>query len=312
LSVIENPKPSSGRDYGDWLGDNKKPTASELVREAVDAVLEQKPSSFEDFISLMEAAGFAMKHGKHIKFTAPGFTKGTRLDTLGGDYSEAAVYERIDGRRVRSAPAGKARSNFSSNRPSLLIDIEAKLREGKGDGYAHWAAVRNLKQMAKTLIYLQERGLDDYGVLKAKTAAATEKFNDLSDRLKELDGKLTANSTLQKHIVTYLKTRDTYSEYRKSHYSKKFRATHEADILLHQTAKKAFDELGYNRNNKLPTIASLRAEYTPTLELKKAAYAEFRTVRDEMRELLVAKSNVDRLLDIKETRNGRETERSEL
>jgi hypothetical protein len=126
-------------------------------------------------------------------------------------------------------------------RPRLLIDIEMKMREGKGLGFERWAKIQNLKMMAKTLIYLQENGLDDYNLLKEKTASATVRFNSLADEIKELDGKLDANAALQKHIVTYSKTRQTYVAYRKAGYSKKFKELHEADILLHQTAKKAFD-----------------------------------------------------------------------
>jgi hypothetical protein len=124
-----------------------------------------------------------------------------------------------------------------------------------------------------------------------------------------LDAALTANAALQKQIVTYSKTRQTYVDYRKAGYSKAFWATHEADILLHQAAKKAFDELGYGKGKKLPTVASLRAEYAPMLEEKKLAYTKYRAARDEMKELLTAKSNVDRLLNITDDRRERKTER---
>jgi hypothetical protein len=135
--------------------------------------------------------------------------------------------------------------------------------------------------------------------------------HSLSGQIKELDGKLNANASLQKHIATYVKTRQTYVEYRKAGYSKAFRAAHEADILLHQAAKKTFDELGYGKGKKLPTVASLRTEYAPTLNAKKKAYAEYRAASDEMRELLIAKTNVDRLLNITDARNERETYRME-
>jgi len=81
-------------------------------------------------------------------------------------------------------------------RPSLLIDIETKLRDSKGSGYERWAKLHNLRQIAQTLIYLQERGLDDYAVLKEKTAAATARFNELSGRIKELEAGLNVNATL--------------------------------------------------------------------------------------------------------------------
>jgi cell fate (sporulation/competence/biofilm development) regulator YlbF (YheA/YmcA/DUF963 family) len=158
---------------------------------------------------------------------------------------------------------------------------------------------------------LQENGLDDYNILKDKAAAASERFHSLSGQIKELDGQLNANAALQKHITTYVKTRQTYVEYRKAGYSKAFRAAHEADILLHQAAKKTFDELGYGKGKKLPTVASLRAEYTPALDAKKKAYAEYRAARDEMRELLTAKTNIDRLLNVTDDRSEQETKHVE-
>jgi len=160
--------------------------------------------------------------------------------------------------------------------------------------------------MSRTLIYLQEHGLDEYAVLKEKTTMATDQFHTLSSRIKELETGMSANAELQKHIVNYSKTRQVYVDYRKAGHSKKFKALHEADILLHQTAKKHFDTLGLT---KLPTVASLRADYAPMLEEKKQAYREYRQARDEMRELLTAKSNVDRLLNITDTQPERGTER---
>lgn len=138
----------------------------------------------------------------------------------------------------------------------------------------------------------------DYEELAGKASEATARFNALTTRLKELETALADNGTLQKHIVNYSKTRVTYVEYRKAGYSKRFRETHEADILLHQASKRAFDEAGFGKGKKLPTIASLRAAYGEQLEEKKKVYREYRQAKDEMKELLVVKANVDRLLNI--------------
>ena len=104
---------------------------------------------------------------------------------------------------------------------------------------------------------------------------------------------MSQNGELQKQIVNYSKTRAIYIEYRKAGYSKKFRAEHEADILIHQAARKYFDSLGVE---KLPTIKALREEYTEVLEAKRKAYAEYKQVREEMRELQNVKANIDYLL----------------
>jgi len=324
LSVIENPQTRRGKNYAEWLGDRKPLSFQDKLRFAIDEALDKKPNNFNEFLSLMRATGYEINEKrKHITFLAPGQKQPTRCDTLRGSHTEEAIRERIVGRLIVSAPAGKVQkvSEYTGRtehtprttveKPNLLIDIEAKMREGKGAGYQRWAKIHNLKQMAKTLIYLQEKGLDNYDVLKEKTSDASARFNGLSSRIRELDAKLTANASLQKQIVTYSKTRATYAEYKKSKWSKSFRATHEADIILHQTAKKAFDDLGYGRDKKLPTVASLRAEYDPMLEEKRNAYKEYHQVKSEMQELLTAKATVDRLLNITTGNIERENERAE-
>ena len=300
LSVIEKPKPSPGKDYGRYMfGADRPPSFQQRLRTAIDAVLEQKPSSFDEFVDLLKAAGVTvMDSGKHLKFLAPHVDglpdqeKPTRCDTLKGNYTVAAIRERIDGRRIVSSPAGREAVSVPPPRPSLLIDIQTKMQEGKGKGYERWAKLHNLKQMAQTLIYLQEQGLDDYAVLKEKSTAASARFNTISDKIKELDIKLNNNAELQKQIAIYSKTRNTYIEYRKAGYLKKFKALHEADIILHQAAKKYFDGLDLT---KLPTIASLRAEYAEALEEKKQTYGDYRQARDDMKELTTARANVSRL-----------------
>ena len=115
-------------------------------------------------------------------------------------------------------------------------------------------------------------------------------------------------AVLKTHIINYAKTREVYVAYRKAGYSKKFKAEHESEILLHQTAKKAFDELGLK---KLPTVKSLQAEYAALLAEKKSAYADYRRARDEMKELLTVRANVDRLMGYGGAEPDKETERQE-
>ncbi|MDL2258575.1 relaxase/mobilization nuclease domain-containing protein [Eubacteriales bacterium OttesenSCG-928-K08] len=307
LSIIQNPQPSRGNTYGRWLGDDKPLSHKAQLMMAVDAALEQQPTTFDAFLSLMRAAGYTINtRRKHITFFAPGWGQPVRMDTLRGMYTEVAVRDRITGRHVDSSGGRETVAAQPVQRPSLLIDIQAKIQQGKGAGYERWAKVFNLKQAAQTLLYLQQHGLDSYDALREKTAASTVRFDALSKKIKELEAELKANGELQKHIVNYSKTRETYAAYRKAGYSKAFRAEHETDILLHQTAKKAFDDLGYGRDKKLPTVKMLREAYTPVLEEKKKANAAYRQAKAEMRELLLVKENVDRLLGT--TGRGREPE----
>ena len=151
--------------------------------------------------------------------------------------------------------------------------------------------------MAQTMNYLSEHNLLEYAVLEEKAAAATAHHNELSAQIKAAEKRMAEIAVLRTHIVNYAKTRDTYVAYRKAGYSRKFREEHEEEILLHQAAKNAFDELGVK---KLPKVRDLQAEYAKLLEEKKKTYAEYRRSREEMRKLLVAKANVDRLLKMDE------------
>ena len=217
----------------------------------------------------------------------------TRCDTLKGDYTEQAIKERIAGTRTvkprRTSPPKPV------SKVGLLVDIEAAVRSGKGPGYERWAKVFNLKQLSQAVIWLKEHGDMSYEDLQKRSDAATDSFNALSAQIKELESQMTANGELQKQIVNYAKTRAVYVEYRKAGYSKKFRAAHETEILLHQAAKKHFDELGIT---KLPSVKSLREEYTGLLEQKRKAYSSYKQARADMKELYNIRANVEHLLDI--------------
>ena len=155
--------------------------------------------------------------------------------------------------------------------------------------------VPELQQMAQTVAYLQDHELLDYAVLSEKAAAASAHFNELSARIKAAETRMAEIAVLREHIVGYAKTRDTYVAYRKAGYSKKFLAEHESEITIHKAAKNYFDGLGFK---KLPTIKALNTEYAELLAEKKAAYADYRKAREEMKELLTAKANIDRILEL--------------
>jgi len=290
FSIIEAPK-LGNNSYSKWLGDKAKPSHRELLRAAIDGALAKKPEDFETFLKLMEDAGYEVKRGAHITFRCADQKQNIRLHSLGEDYSEEEIRAVISGGRTHTPR--KKRIAVAPEKSNLLIDVQAKLDAGKGAGYAQWAKVYNLKQMAQTVIYLQEHALTDYNDLAAKAADATSRFNTLSMQIKAAEKRMAEIAVLKTHIINYSKTRDVYAGYKATGYSKKYLAEHESDIIIHKAAKKAFDELGMK---KLPTVRNLQDEYAKLLAGKKAAYAEYRTVRDEMKDLLVHKANVDRIL----------------
>ena len=292
-SIVENPK-RRGRSYGEWLG-SKPPSHRDQLRAAIDAALAQKPDSLDALIKLLREVGIIVeRRGKGIHLKVADRDKFVRLTakSLGAEYDLSVLLDVLSGKREHTPRPVKAH-RADPPKVNLLVDIQAKLQAGKGAGYARWASVFNLKQMAQTLNFLTEHNLLDYADLAAKTAEATARYNGLSAKIKAAETRMAEIAVLKTHIINYSKTRDIYVAYRKAGYSKKFKAEHESEILLHQAAKKAFDELGVK---KLPAVRSLQAEYAALMAEKKSAYADYRTARDEMRELLTVRENVDRLL----------------
>lgn len=303
LSIVENPKPR-GKSYNKWLGDAAKPSHRELLRVAIDNALVQKPESLDALFALLQNEGVQVKRGKTTSLLAPGQKRFARMDTLGDEYTEAALTAVLAGEKSH-APRKKKLVQPEPKTVNLLVDIQAKLQAGKSAGYARWAKVFNLKQMAKTMNYLTENGLLEYTALSEKAQAATERYNTLAAQIKSAEKRMAELAVLRTQIINYSKTRDVYTAYRKAGYSKKFLAEHEADILLHKAAKKAFDELGVQ---KLPRVKELQSEYAVLLAEKKKTYAEYQQARQEMQEVLTAKANVDRLLGTEEQNAEKEKE----
>lgn len=291
LSIVENPKRKS-KHYGKWLGDNRRPSFQNNLRIAIDAALAARPTDFDAFLQSMRQTGYEVKTGKYLAFRVTGQKKFTRLRSLGEEYSEDEIRSVIAGGKTRT-PSKTKRPARQAQGVNLLVDIQAKLQAGKGPGYERWAKVFNLKQMAQTINFLTENNLLEYAELEEKAAAASTRFNELSAQIKAAETRMTEIGNLKTHIINYSKTRDVYTAYRKAGYSKQFLSEHEGDILLHKAAKNAFDELGVKT---LPTIKALQAEYAERLTEKKKAYAKYVVTRKEMKELLTAKANIDKLL----------------
>ena len=309
-SVVEDPA-RHGKSYNKWLGDRAAPTHRDQLAAAIDAALAQQPESFAALLNLLRQAGYEVKNADrpNPSLRGGGQKRFIRLDSIGPGYSAAELRAVIAGERAHTPRQEKKTAPEKHRRENqLLIDMQAKLREGKGAGYTHWARHFNLKQMAQTMNYLQEHGLTDYNVLSQKAAAASARFSALSAEIKAAEKRMVEIAVMRTQIINYARTRDTYAAYRKAGYSKKFKTEHEADILLHQAAKKYFNEQGLK---KLPSVKSLQTEYAELLAKKKAAYADYREARNEMQELVTAKANVERILGKtpeREARTGPEKE----
>jgi len=195
----------------------------------------------------------------------------------------------------------KKRTDFPSmhrkddKKIDLLIDIQEKIAQGKGPGYENWAKVHNIKQVAKSLLFLEEHNIRDLETLSKLTSESSEKFGELTTTIKDSEKRMEEIVDLKKHILNYSKTRDVYEAYRKAGYSKKFLEAHREEITIHKAAKQAFDNLGLK---KIPTFKELNAEYGVLLEKKRAAYKEYRQAKQEMSDYATAKYNLEKFLNL--------------
>ena len=253
----------------------------------LDNILAEKPKGYEDFLQKLEQQGYEVKRGKYTSVKGKRQKRFIRFRTLGTGYSEE---------ELKAVIAGEAEHRPHQKQPpkekpfNLLVDVQAKLAEGKNIGYARWAKKYNLKEMSKTLIFLQEKKIGSIEEMQERVDAATARYHELGDSIKAAETRMTEIAVLRTHIVNYTKTRPVYDAYRKAGYSKRFLENHRAEIALHKAAKAAFDDA---KLKKLPKVKELDVEYSKLLTDKKAAYPDYRKAKDEMQELLRAQRNVE-------------------
>ena len=251
-------------------------------------LLNEKPASFEVFLQKLERQGYEAKRGKHTAVKGKGQKRFIRFRTLGTGYGED---------EIKAVLEGKAKHQPYQKQPpkeqpfQLLVDIQGKMAEGKSVGYKKWATKFNLKEMSKTLLFLQEHKIGSIKEMQERVDAATARYHELGDSIKAAEARMTEIAVLRTHIVNYARTRPVYDAYRKAGYSKRFLEAHREEITLHKAAKAAFDEAGLK---KLPKTKDLSIEYAELLKKKKEAYPDYRKARNEMQELVRARKNVER------------------
>lgn len=291
LSIIEKPKQGPSH-YGKWLGDKKPLSWQEKLRQIIDAVMAQKPADFDTFLKLMMESGYEVKQGQHLAFKASGQQKFTRLRSLGEGYSEDELRSAILGKTVH-APKAKVPYRKNPDKINLLVDIQAKLQAGKGPGYERWAKVFNLKQMAQTINFLTENNITDYETLVEKTKAATDRYHELSQQIKDLEKRMAEITELKKHIINYAKTKEIYTAYRESGFSGRFYEANAEDILIHQSAKQAFSLLSAKQ---IPAMKNLQLEYQKCSSAKKSLSADYRSMKNIMKQSVIIKNNVNLIM----------------
>lgn len=253
----------------------------------IDSILADKPGSYEEFLKKLEQQGYEVKRGKFTSVKGVRQKRFIRFRTLGAGYSEEEL------KAVLAGEAGhcpRKKHPVQEQKFQMLVDIQAKLAEGKGDGYARWAKRYNLKEMSKTLIFLQENKIGSIDEMEEQVRAATMRYHELGDSIKAAEARMAEIAVMKTHIINYAKTRSIYEAYRKAGYSKRFLEANRESIALHKATKAAFDEAGLK---KLPKVKELSIEYAEMLKKKKAEYPSYRKARERMQELMKAQKNVE-------------------
>ena len=302
LSVVV-PGKNKGKSYAEYQAEKTGTSWKGKLKIAVDILIPQSVD-FVDFLRRLQAAGYEIKQGKYISCRAPGQERFTRLKTLGADYTEESITERIKGNRTRTAKAPKAEKTGVS----LLIDIENSIKAQQSRGYEQWAKIHNLKQAAKTMNFLTENRIEQYADLEAKITELAAASEQTADTLKTVETRLADMALLIKNITTYQKTKPAYDGYRKAKNKAQYRAGHESSIILHEAAAKALKVA--QMGGKLPNVAALQAEYEKLQGEKERLYADYGKLKKQVKEYDVIKRNIDNILrQDRQQERGKEAER---
>ena len=287
LSVVVPGKGSKGKSYAEYQAEKVGTSWKGKLKIAVDALIPQV-SSFEELLTRLQAAGYEIKPGKYVSCRAPGQERFTRLKTLGADYTEEAIRERIAGRRAKAAKAPREQRGVS-----LLIDIENSIKAAQSKGYEQWAKIHNLKQAAKTMNFLTEHKIEQYADLVSRIEDMAAESGQAADALKNAEKRLADMAVLIKNVSTYQKTKPVYDAYRKARNREKYRAGQEQAIILHEAAARSLKAAGIA---KLPNLAALQSEYEALQAQKEALYADYGKLKKKVREYDIIKQNIDSIL----------------
>ena len=260
-------------------------TVKDTLRKQISSVL-YRAASFEEFSDrLMQQYGIAVKESRgQLSYLPAGRTKFIRAKKLGDNYDKEIVLATLT---ANAEHKPKAQSKQDAIRK--LIDIQAKLKQGKGIGYERWAKKHNLKAMAQTLILLEEKGLTDEGALDQRITELDTKFHDSLAVVKDLEGRMKANKELRYHVAAYASTKNIAQQLKAAKRPAAFEEQHRAELTAHRAAAAYFKA---NDITKLPSPKKLEAEYAQLASEKAKFYEQYKETKEELLKLKTAKQNV--------------------
>ncbi len=301
LSVIDNPK-EKGKSHYEHSQEKQGKSWKTLLRQTIDRCI-LKAQSWDDFLILMQRENYEIKTGKHIAFRAEGQERFTRAKTLGADYSEEQIRNRIVGQKNLTTAKGE--------KINLLIDIENRIKNQQQNtvGLENWAKINNIKMAAQTHNYLTEHNLLDYDVLSAKVDATRERYNGTRSKIKDIEKQLKSIEESIQNIDNYRKTKPIADRLQTVVFKERYRREHESELIVFSAAEKYIKKTF--KDEKPPLIRELRAEQKALLAEKDKLYKDYYSAKCEMSELQTIKKNVDTILGKdKEQEQSRNKKRS--
>lgn len=260
-------------------------TVKDTLRKQISSVL-YRTTSFEDFSDrLMQQYGIAVKESRgRLSYLPAGRTKFIRAHSIGDKFEKGLVLAALQENAER-----KRTIQFKSDRIGKLVDIQAKLKQGKGIGYERWAKKYNLKAMAQTLILLQENGLLNEDALDQRIAELDTKFHESLTVVKDLEGRMKANKELRYHVAAYTSTKNIAQQLKAAKQPTAFEEQHRAELTAYRAATAYFKA---NNITKLPSPKKLEAEYAQLASEKAKFYEQYKEAKEELLKLKTAKQNV--------------------
>lgn len=287
LSVIP-PSQNKGMGYKEYTETKRGTSWKQKLKQTIDRIV-ITAKDYDDFLRLMQEAGYEIKTGKYISFRAKGQERFTRSKTIGENYTEERIKERIAGRTPR-----RSQRQTTPKGISLIGDIQERIRLIDSKGYEHKAKLTILKEAARTLNYLTENNLLQYADLEKKVEDVHSSYDRTGKELKGVEARLREVQPLIKNISNYQRLKPVYDAFQKAKDKPSFKAKHEAELVIFEAARSTL--LAMQGDEKLPSLKTLQAEQQRLLEEQQRLYDERAKLKKEVKQIETIKSNVDTFL----------------
>ena len=287
LSVIP-PSQNKGMGYKEYTEAKRGTSWKQKLKQTIDRLV-ITAKDYDDFLRLMQEAGYEIKTGKYISFRAEGQERFTRSKTIGENYTEERIKERIAGRTPR-----KSQRQTTPKGISLIGDIQEWIRLIDSKGYEHKAKLTILKEAARTLNYLTDNNLLQYTDLEKKVEDVHSSYDRTGKELKVVEARLREVQPLIKNISNYQRLKPVYDAFQKAKDKPSFKAKHEAELVIFEAARSTL--LAMQGDEKLPSLKTLQAEQQRLLDEQQRLYDERAKLKKEVKQIETIKSNVDTFL----------------